>query len=43
MLRETGTYRTNTTHGETVKAFVPHPLPPVGNAINLTHEVGDLP
>ena len=28
MPRETGTYRTSTTHGETVKAFVPHPLPP---------------
>ncbi|MBX3323165.1 MAG: Fic family protein [Phycisphaeraceae bacterium] len=28
MTRQTGTYRTRTTHGETVKAFVPHPLPP---------------
>jgi len=28
MPRETGTYRTSTIHGETVKAFVPHPLPP---------------
>lgn len=28
MTRQTGTYRTSTTHGETVKAFVPHPLPP---------------
>jgi len=28
MIRQTGAYRTSTTHGETVKAFVPHPLPP---------------
>ncbi|MEQ8850157.1 MAG: Fic family protein [Phycisphaerales bacterium] len=28
MTRQTGTYRTSTSHGETVKAFVPHPLPP---------------
>ena len=28
MPRETGTYRTSATQGETVKAFVPHPLPP---------------
>ncbi len=28
MTRETGTYRTNSVHGETVRAFVPHPLPP---------------
>jgi len=28
MTRQTGTYRTSTTHGEAVKAFVPHPLPP---------------
>jgi|GEM_PF-4003827 len=27
MTRRTGRYRTSTTHGETVKAFVPHPLP----------------
>jgi hypothetical protein len=28
MTRETGTSRTISTHGETVRAFVPHPLPP---------------
>jgi Fic family protein len=28
MIRETGTYRTTSTHGETVRGFVPHPLPP---------------
>ena len=28
MPRETGTYRTSTAHGESVRAFVPHPLPP---------------
>jgi Fic family protein len=30
MIRETGTYRTTSTHGETVRGFVPHPLPPAG-------------
>jgi len=30
MIRETGAYRTTSTHGETVRAFVPHPLPPAG-------------
>ena len=30
MIRETGTYRTTSTHGETVRAFLPHPLPPAG-------------
>jgi Fic family protein len=39
MPRETGTYRTSTTHGETVKAFVPHPLPPVGPPLVID---GDL-
>lgn len=28
MARETGTYQTSTTAGESVRAFVPHPLPP---------------
>jgi Fic family protein len=28
MPRQTGTYRISTSHGETVRAFVPHPLPP---------------
>ena len=41
MLRETGTYRTNTTHGETVKAFVPHPLPPVGPPLAIEGDLAD--
>ena len=28
MPRQTGTYQTSTVHGEAVRAFVPHPLPP---------------
>ncbi|MBX3323124.1 MAG: Fic family protein [Phycisphaeraceae bacterium] len=39
MLRQTGTYRTTTTHGETVKAFVPHPLPPADPPLMIE---GDL-
>lgn len=33
MKRETGTYAISTTLGESVRAFVPHPLPPSGPAI----------
>jgi Fic family protein len=33
MKRETGTYVISTTLGESVRAFVPHPLPPSGPAI----------
>ena len=39
MPRKTGTYRTRTTHGETVKAFVPHPLPPADPPLAIE---GDL-
>jgi len=39
MPRETGKYRTSTTHGETVKAFVPHPLPPADPPLAIE---GDL-
>jgi len=28
LIRATGTYATSTTLGESVRAFVPHPLPP---------------
>ena len=35
MIRETGTYRTTSTHGETVRAFLPHPLPPAGPPLLL--------
>lgn len=33
MKRSTGTYATSTTLGESVQAFVPHPLPPSGPAL----------
>jgi Fic family protein len=33
MIRATGTYVSSTTLGETVRAFVPHALPPVGPAL----------
>ncbi|MBS1228521.1 MAG: filamentation induced by cAMP protein Fic [Proteobacteria bacterium] len=33
-MRETGTYITSTTLGESVRAFVPHPLPPVAPALS---------
>lgn len=39
MPRETGTYRTSITQGETVKAFVPHPLPPAAPPLAIE---GDL-
>lgn len=41
MLRETGTYRTSTTHGETVKAFVPHPLPSGGPPLAIEGDLAD--
>jgi len=41
MKRETGTYRKTTTHGETVRAFVPHPLPPVDPPILIEGELAD--
>jgi len=39
MPRETGTYRTSTTLGEAVRAFVPHPLPPADPPLAIE---GDL-
>lgn len=39
MPRKTGTYRTSTTQGETVKAFVPHTLPPAAPPLAIE---GDL-
>ncbi|HED53830.1 MAG TPA: Fic family protein, partial [Phycisphaerales bacterium] len=39
MPRQTGTYRTSTTLGETVRAFVPHPLPPADPPLAID---GDL-
>lgn len=41
MPRETGTYRTSTAHGETVRAFVPHPLPPVDPPLVIEGELAD--
>ncbi|NQW48816.1 MAG: Fic family protein [Planctomycetes bacterium] len=39
MPRETGTYRVRTTHGEAVRAFVPHPLRPADPPLAME---GDL-
>jgi Fic family protein len=41
MPRETGTYRTSTTHGEAVRAFVPHPLPPADPPLAIEGELAD--
>ncbi len=40
-MKKTGTYITTTTAGESIKAFVPHPLPPVP-PIHLTDSDHDL-
>ena len=34
-MRDTGTYVTSTTLGESVRAFVPPPLPPVAPVLSL--------
>jgi Fic family protein len=36
MPRQTGTYRTTTTTGESVQAFVPHPLPPADPPLSVS-------
>lgn len=41
MHRETGTYRTSTTHGETVRAFVPHPLLPAAPPLAIEGELAE--
>jgi len=41
MPRETGTFRTTTTLGEAVRAFVPHPLPPVDPTIVIEGELAE--
>jgi len=41
MHRETGAYRTSTTHGETVRAFVPHPLPPAAPPLAIEGELAE--
>ncbi len=42
MPRITGTYRTSTTAGESVQAFVPHPLPPVDPALRTDGDIDRL-
>ena len=41
MPRETGTYQTSTTHDETVRAFVPHPLPPANPPLIIEGELAE--
>ncbi|TVS00753.1 MAG: Fic family protein, partial [Phycisphaerales bacterium] len=41
MPRETGTYRTTTTLGEAVRAFVPHPLPPANPPLLVVGELAE--
>lgn len=41
MPRQTGTYRTSTTHDETVNAFVPHPLPPADPPLTIEGELAE--
>ncbi|MBL8759309.1 MAG: Fic family protein [Phycisphaerae bacterium] len=42
MPRTTGTYRTSTTAGEAVQAFVPHPLPPSDPALQTAGNIDRL-
>lgn len=42
MPRTTGTYRTSTTAGEAVQAFVPHPLPPRDPELHAAGEIERL-
>jgi len=42
MPRTTGTYRTSTTAGEAVQAFVPHPLPPRDPELHTAGEIDRL-
>ena len=41
MLRETGTYRISTVHGEAVRAFIPHALPPVEPPLAIEGDLVD--
>ncbi|MCX7413015.1 MAG: Fic family protein [Planctomycetia bacterium] len=41
MPRETGSFRTSTTHGETVRAFVPYPLPPAAPPLAIENELAE--
>lgn len=42
MHRQTGTSRTSTTHGETVRAFVPYPLPPTTPPLAIEGSLAEL-
>lgn len=42
MPRQTGVYRQTSTTGESVQAFVPHPLPPSSPPLDLTAGLGHL-
>ena len=42
MPRQTGTYRISTSHGETVRAFVPHPLPPADPPLVIEGVLAEL-
>ena len=42
MPRQTGTYRISTSHGETVRAFVPHPLPPAAPPLVIEGVLAEL-
>lgn len=42
MPRTTGTYRTSTTAGEAVQAFVPYPLPPAAPALQTAGDIDRL-
>lgn len=41
MSRQTGTYQTSTTLGESVRAFVPYPLPPTDPPLTIEGELGE--
>lgn len=41
MKRKTGTFHTTTTHGEAVRAFIPHPLPPINPTLKIDAEIAD--
>jgi len=41
MLRETGTYRISTVHGEAVRAFIPYTLPPVEPPLAIEGDLVD--
>ncbi len=42
MARQTGAYRTSAAGGETVRTFVPHPLPPTKPPLVVDDELADL-